>query len=149
MASIERQYLTFYANLGGARAAQLEDEDLMERLLATHEKAYAAVEKNWRGIVGRVEADHEIESEVFELCEDDAQIEERDGMVVFSVCFVSHKHVPLASVKGMRECVERAYAEAAAQDGVTAQFAMAERTNVLRVTETAKVDFDVEPPAVI
>lgn len=148
MASIEKQYLTFYAVLGEAKAGQMEDEALMDSLRSTHEKAYAAVEQSWRDIAGRIEQDHEIEVETFELCVDDVEVDERGGMAVFGVGFVSHRHVPLESVRGMRECVERAYSQAAAQDGISARFALAERTNVLRVTETAVVDFDVEPPQV-
>jgi len=148
MKSIERQYLTFYAVLGEAKAAQMEDEVLMETLRRTHETAYAGVEASWTEIPGRIKVDHEIEVDAFELCDDDVLIEEMDGFAVFGIGFSSYNHVPLETVKLIRECVERAYAKAAETDGVSARFIRAERMNVLRVTETTAVDFENEAPAI-
>jgi len=149
MRTIERQYLTFYAVLGETRKEQMDDDDLMERLRRTHAKAYTAVEASWKSIPGRVQQDDdEVESSAFDLCVDDVLVEDLNGFAVFGIGFTSYSHVPLESVKAIRDCVERAYAVAASADGITSRFVRAERMNVLQVTETTEVDFEAEPPAI-
>lgn len=148
MKRFERQYITLYAVLGELRVDQAEDEDLQEKLFKTQKKAYASVNATWESIAGRIERDHEMDVEVFELCENDVETVEREGFLCHGIGFFSRKNLPVSILKGMRECVERAYVKAGAEDGVQVRFSGASRMNVVEVTETSEIDFDSETPAI-
>lgn len=143
---LDKQYVTIYAALGETKLSEGDDEARMEALRRMQVTAYAHVEKAWRTLPGRMQQDHEMESEVFELCDDDADIEEREGFIGHGICFVSHKNLPVEALAAMRDCVMQAYQKAGEEHSMSARLLGVERMNVLSVTETGPVDFTVPSP---